>query len=350
MSIKDEVLFIGVGQAGGNICQLFEDKGYNVLCINTSKQDLDTLTVKHKYHIAQENGCSKQRYLAKEYIKRDFDNIVEVLKKYIADAKIIFVAFSAGGGTGSGAGPALCKILKRKYPSTTICMITILPDVGESFQANANAYECFQDILKVSDSGACFVLDNAEFGNKLEINQQFVNDFDDFIKIPELDKSISSNIDVSEIYTALSAHNMAMIVSVPSTQNNMASLFSSVEDSIFAKIEKDNIIKYLTLSLGDETILESEIKKECQKTFGTPIDSFVTYNQRNTNICMLSGLSYPATRLAEIASYVEANKNLIVDDNNKLVLNADMSFLRKKSAKAISSDPDDIDDIWDEFM
>lgn len=41
--MKDKIAFIAVGQAGGNIGQLFESMGYTVLYINTSREDLETL-------------------------------------------------------------------------------------------------------------------------------------------------------------------------------------------------------------------------------------------------------------------------------------------------------------------
>ena len=48
--MKNKIAFVAVGQAGGNIGQLFEQKGYNVLYINTSQEDLDTLEkAKFKY-------------------------------------------------------------------------------------------------------------------------------------------------------------------------------------------------------------------------------------------------------------------------------------------------------------
>ena len=41
--MKKKISFIAVGQAGGNIGQLFEEKGFPVLYVNTSQEDLDTL-------------------------------------------------------------------------------------------------------------------------------------------------------------------------------------------------------------------------------------------------------------------------------------------------------------------
>jgi tubulin-like protein CetZ len=49
--MKDKIAFIAVGQAGGNIGQLFESMGYTVLYINTSREDLEFIqTVCIKIH------------------------------------------------------------------------------------------------------------------------------------------------------------------------------------------------------------------------------------------------------------------------------------------------------------
>ena len=64
MSIKDKVFYIGIGQGGGNLAQGLENKGYPTLAINTSKEDLNTLTIKHKYHIVGGEGCSKDKRLS----------------------------------------------------------------------------------------------------------------------------------------------------------------------------------------------------------------------------------------------------------------------------------------------
>ena len=62
--MKNKIAFVAVGQAGGNIGHLFEEKGYSVLYINTSQEDLNTLeTAKYKYHIPNGEGCNKDRQM-----------------------------------------------------------------------------------------------------------------------------------------------------------------------------------------------------------------------------------------------------------------------------------------------
>ena len=45
--MKKKISFIAVGQAGGNIGQLFEGKGFPVLYVNTSQEDLDKIGRAH---------------------------------------------------------------------------------------------------------------------------------------------------------------------------------------------------------------------------------------------------------------------------------------------------------------
>ena len=109
--MKKKISFVAVGQAAGNIGKLFEQKGYAVIYVNTSQEDLDTLEkAKFKYHIPQGEGCNKDRRKAKQLVIDDFDNIAaEIESKVKAD--MIFVIFASGGGTGSGAGPMLIDLL-----------------------------------------------------------------------------------------------------------------------------------------------------------------------------------------------------------------------------------------------
>ena len=139
--MRNKIAFVAVGQAGGNIGQLFEAKGYNVLYINTSQEDLDTLdNAKYKYHIPGGEGCNKDRRKAKQLVIDDFDRIAAEIEAKIK-ADIIFVIFASGGGTGSGAGPMLTDLLIDEGRS--VGAITILPASSESVKAHINSYECF---------------------------------------------------------------------------------------------------------------------------------------------------------------------------------------------------------------
>ena len=179
--MKKKISFVAVGQAAGNIGRLFEQRGYSVLYVNTSREDLDTLEdAKFTYHIPQGEGCNKDRRKAKQLVIDDFDNIVAEIDSKVK-AEMIFVIFASGGGTGSGAGPMLMDLLIDE--GRTVGAVTILPSSEESVKSHINSYECFTELTRISGSGACFIIDN-ENGDKMELNASFVDSFDDFLMIP----------------------------------------------------------------------------------------------------------------------------------------------------------------------
>lgn len=354
MEIKDKILFIGVGQGGGNLCQELELRGYRTLAINTSKEDLNTLTVKHKYHITGGEGCSKDRSIGRQLIRQDFVNIAKQINNCGNDVEIIMVGYTTGGGTGSSQGTVLVDILTMhpEYKDKIICSVVILPSNKESIQANSNAYCCFKEISNIQRGGACFVLDNEEFRDKYMINKEFVAYLDEFLHIPATDKSIKGNIDFSEIKKVLSAHNMAVMIAVPEGENTVARLLDSLQNnSIFAKREQDNILQYTALSLADERLNPEEVNQDLQKAIGIPIDSFTTFNKRKRNFICLSGLTYPKTRLEEIENLVNSNKDTVLKiKQNNLELNADMSFLQSTTKiEDASIKEGNLDNIWDKY-
>ena len=146
--MKDRISFVAVGQAGGNIGRLFEQRGFSVLYINTSQEDLDTLeNAKFKYHIPGGEGCNKDRHKAKQLIIDDFDNIAsEIDAKVRAD--LTFVVFASGGGTGSGAGPMLMDLLIDE--GKHIGAVTVIPAPEESVKSHINAYECFSELTEIA--------------------------------------------------------------------------------------------------------------------------------------------------------------------------------------------------------
>ncbi|MDD3477389.1 MAG: hypothetical protein PHP32_00735 [Candidatus Izemoplasmatales bacterium] len=298
--MKSKIAFVAVGQAGGNIGQLFEQKGFNVLYVNTSQEDLDTLEkAKFKYHIPGGEGCNKDRRKAKQLIMDDFDNIAEEIETKIK-ADLIFTIFASGGGTGSGAGPMLTDLLIDE--GRTIGTITIIPSTEESVKSHINSYECFSELTEISGTAACFILDN-KVGDKLELNKEFVEAFCSFLDIPEKHKSVKGNIDKAEIEETLKAHGMAVVVRHKATES--AEIIQVIKDNCFAPIEADRAVKYITASLSGGVKMA-----DLEKAVGTPIDNFQTFNDSET-ICCISGMTYPQSRLDIVYNKVSDNEETI---------------------------------------
>lgn len=298
--MKNKISFVAVGQAGGNIGQLLEKKGYLVLYINTSQEDLDTLEdAKFKYHVPGGEGCNKDRRKAKQLIIDDFDNIAREIESKVK-ADMVFVIFASGGGTGSGAGPMLADLLTDE--GLTVGVVTVIPAQEESVKSHMNSYECFSELTGIRQTAACFILDNGK-GEKMELNSIFTDCFTAFLEIPEKHKSVKGNIDRAEIMEALKAHGMAILARDNDIES--ASLIQSLKDGIYAPMEPDRAVKYITASLAWNVQMV-----DLERAFGTPVDNFQTFNMEET-LCCISGLSYPLARLEAIYDKVAENKELI---------------------------------------
>lgn len=319
--MKKKIAFIAIGQAGGNIGQLFEERGFSVLYLNTSEEDLSTLkTAKYKYHITWGEGCNKDRKKAKQLVIDDYDQIAAEIDAKL-DAEIVFIIFASGGGTGSGAGPMLCDLLLDD--GKTIGAVTVIPALDESIKSHVNSYECFSELTKIEGLSSCFILDN-ESGNKLGLNRTFADDFTAFIEIPERIQNVEGNIDKAEIQEALKAHGMAVILH--STADS-ADVIKKLQDNIYAPIEPDRVVKYITAEMSSNVRMT-----DVEKDLGVPVDTFQTAGEE-TVLCA-SGLSFPQTRLDLIYERIDENRETIKKNlkaTHELSLKGDVDFLGEPS-------------------
>lgn len=327
--MKNRIGFIAVGQAGGNIGVKLEQKGYKVLFVNTSKEDLETLgSVKYKHHIKDGEGCNKDRLKAKKAAASDFEEIARKIEEGI-DTDFVFVIFSAGGGTGSGSGPMIADLLLSDIAEGNINiknvgLITILPALNETVKANINAYECFSEISQIEGLSSTFIIDN-ELGDKMVLNSKFVNTFTSFLDIPSKHKSERGNIDKAEIMESLRAPGMIKVVQVSSKDSKVENVIEKFDKSIYAENEHDGIVKYITISKAGN--FDTEI---LQKETGIPIDVFETYNEHST-ICCLSGLTYPAGRLNKTYDSVNEKKDRVMKAmkaNTNIEIKEGINFLQ----------------------
>lgn len=312
--MRDRIGFVAVGQAGGNIGKLFEAKGFKVLYLNTSKEDLETLKgIKYAYHIAGGEGCNKDRSKAKQLVIEDFDNISREIYEKL-DVSIIYVVFSSGGGTGSGCGPMLIDLLLDDIASgvssiDTVGAVTVIPAENESIKAQINCYECFEELTGIENIASTIVIDNSK-GDKLQLNRSMVNAFYNLIEIPSRDNDERGNIDRAEIKETLSAKGMLMVTKLSAKESSTAAVLESFKNSIFAPIEPDRVIKYITMTSIGNVDLDA-IEKEA----GIPIDVFQTFND-NCTICCLSGLNYPKTRLDRVYQLATTHQEQIIKNLN----------------------------------
>jgi hypothetical protein len=342
--MKNSIGFIGVGQAGGNICHLFEAQGFHVMYINTSQEDLRTLNgAKWKHHIAGGEGTAKDRKLAKTLLMDSFQDVTGEVFERMAGIEFIFVVFSAGGGTGSGISPMLIDVLSQELPDKNIGAITILPAASELIKTQSNAYECFGELSSLESLRATFVMDNNGRRDKLATNDVFVSLFNSMLDIPS-NVNRRGSIDAAEIKRLLRTPGCMYISRLPKANSSTAKLCESFSNGIFAPIEPDGSVSYIALSAASE--IDTEI---LFKRVGRPIELFQGYNQSET-ICVLSGISYSADRLAGIKKQIIEEKNdmqakqsfkarRLSLDNNFDLLN-DIEPPKKKATEAVATRQD----------
>lgn len=336
---KNSILNISFGQGAGNIGQLMEQQGILNLAINTSKQDLDTLNVKHKYLIKNGQGCGKDRNKSKKLVVNDFENILAVINNILDTnntIKHIFIGFTMGGGSGSGGGPMLAKLIANEYSNINVCIYTVIPSKNEPFKAQYNACECYRELIKIENLGSMFFLDNNKHENKFIINRYFVDDLMAFLKIPDEDKSSKGNIDIEEMNTILSC-NLMINISVTDENNHQ------INPSILVDIERDGFVKYIALSNAKQNLL-----KDIQASVGYPLDAFYTFNNRKINVIVLAGLSLPSSSMNEIFDLVNQRSTMITRESTtkELKLNDIFSSNKKKKEEIKRSRKD----IFAEFI
>ena len=206
--LKNSIRFLGIGQAGANVTQMLEKKGYKTYYINLAKQDLDLISSPNKYHIPNGEGASKNRKKAKKVLSESIEEVLGVIDEQIPE-KYIFVVYSLGGGTGAGLGTFLSSVIAEN-PDKIVCLVVILPSMNESLQARINAYEALTEIVEAKNSlGSIFILDNNQREDKLSINRSFANLFDSFINVANY-SFIRGVIDIAEQKTLLETSGVRM--------------------------------------------------------------------------------------------------------------------------------------------
>lgn len=344
--MKERMLFVCIGQGGGNIGQLFENKGYNCLFINTAYDDLKTLDGKHKLHITGTFGCNRDRKKALKYLKEGYNAIVNAIESRFPQQDLIYLVFTAGGGTGSGLSPALLQLLARENSDKTYGAITVLPGMSESIKAQMNAIETFKDLSRVDNLRNLIVLDNNNLNDKmvskLDLNERFVSIFNLLMNISIPDER--GVIDFSELETLITCKGSMYLSVTPrghcigsqnGHQNIDSEKITSLSEDII-NISDTNVFtpfetgtcEYLAISQGgqvDESKMKVEID-ELKKLVGTPIDTFIGYND-SVNFTIMAGMPHPTQRIRQIVENIEREHKKKMKENEQNVNSKNNNYI-----------------------
>lgn len=309
--IKSSVAFIGIGQMGGNLAEEFDKLGYTTFYINSSSIDLSTINVSknQKYQIPLAKGCAKNRNLAKQYARNQYEVIKTIIDRNLSNFSHLFICFSAGGGTGGGISPTLLANLANDKPDISFGAICALPDIKESLKIKFNACECIKELLSLKDLlGNIYFIDNNALyvdGEKRfqlsQLNNIFAESLDRLLCISS--PHTESITDDQEILNLLSLSGCVTLSDIlPFDFGNpdgsrVVPILPSAECS-----STDN--QQFAFAISSD---EDFIKDEVEALFGKGIDDFKGYTDKESLVATF-GLGFPIKAFKELT--VQYNEDL----------------------------------------
>lgn len=313
-----KITYIGCGQCG---CQIVSELEKEVLKldgnksnlsfvgINTSSEDLESVSLSHKIKISNCDGAACDRDKSTAALAEAIEEILDELQKYIVPDSIIYVAFSTGGGTGSAIAPILASILLEM--NYTVGMIPVLPADTEPLRIRDNARQAFNEIDELKPNmGSIFLLDN-NAGNKITVNRVFATLMIGVLCINN--KSIDGNMDLAEIEACLKCPSFSIITKTNAEKGTTANIVDILNRSnnIFAKRE-DKTVTIMGISEASSA-KDSQIDiVELRKEVGTAPTEFHGYmSESGENVIILSGLQMPYRRIDAMTESIQKEADVV---------------------------------------
>ena len=260
------VFFIGFGQAGGKIVDMFveQDKrsqtqSFRGIAVNTARTDLMGLKhieLKDRLLIGQTvvkgHGVGTDNVTGARVTADEIDSIINAIdSRGTHDIDAFVIVAGLGGGTGSGGSPVLARHLKRIYREP-VYAIGILPAPEEGRLYSYNAARSLSTLVNEVDN--TFIFDNSAWKNEGEsvkdaysrLNDEIVRRFGVLFRAGEVGKAGVGEmvVDSSEIINTLRGGGISSVgyaisekVS-PRTKQQKKSLFSGLMRSNKDKTEQ----------------------------------------------------------------------------------------------------------------
>ena len=150
---KAQILVIGVGGGGGNALNRMIDEGMSsveFIAINTDAQDLENNNSQTKLQIGKELTKGLGAGANSEVGKAAVEENKEIIIQDIKNADMVFITAGMGGGTGTGAAPAIAKISKE-LGALTVGIVT-KPFAFEGPIRKKRALEGIKELKKNCDT------------------------------------------------------------------------------------------------------------------------------------------------------------------------------------------------------
>lgn len=219
------VFFIGFGQAGGKLVDMFlaQDRklgstSFRGIVINTARTDLmgvKYIPMEDRLLIGQTmvkgHGVGTDNVTGAKVAADEIDTIISAIdRRGTHDVDAFVVCAGLGGGTGSGGSPVLCRHLKRIYREP-VYAIGVIPAPEEGRLYSLNAARSLSTLVNEADN--VIVFDNSAWKNDGEsvksaydrLNEEIVRRFSVLFRAGEVSKYGVGEmvVDSSEIINTL---------------------------------------------------------------------------------------------------------------------------------------------------
>jgi cell division GTPase FtsZ len=258
-----KIFFIGFGQAGGKIVDMFlsQDKrlgtnSFRGIVVNTARTDLmglKTVPMRDRVLIGQTvvkgHGVGTDNAAGARITLDEVDGVMSAIDRVgTHDVDAFMIVAGLGGGTGSGGTPVLARELKKIYQEP-VYVLGILPAPEEGRLYSYNAARSLKTIINEADN--TFLFDNSAWKNEGEsvksafqrLNDEIVRRFGILFRAGEPGKLGVGEmvVDSSEIINTLRGGGITTVgyaissVSSKKKQNNVGAFITNIKDTIIRK-------------------------------------------------------------------------------------------------------------------
>jgi tubulin-like protein CetZ len=261
------IFFIGFGQAGGKIVDMFiaqdnklGSKSFRGIAVNTARTDLmglKTIPMKDRILIGQTvvkgHGVGTDNAAGAKITMDEVDGIMSAIDRIgTPDIDAFMIIAGLGGGTGSGGTPVLARELKKIYHEP-VYVLGILPAPEEGRLYSYNAARSLRTIVHEADN--TFLFDNSAWKNEGEsvkiafqrLNDEIVRRFGVLFRAGEISRYGVGEmvVDSSEVINTLRGGGITTVgyaitaVSSKEKKTGVSGVITSIKDTIVRKGNDD---------------------------------------------------------------------------------------------------------------
>lgn len=321
---------IGLGQAGGNIADLFAENGVPTIVMNYSSKDLETCTfVEHKLKLVGSEGVGKQRDETIRLFINNYETAMSFIKERFSTTSIevIFIVFSTAGGSGSGIASLLSEILLNEMEDKVFVICPIIPTSCECLTGQLNTLDT---LTSLSELEVCIAPIDNEKGMLNEgkskgydsINHSFVKMILSIVEYTEK-HSKNGNFDARDLRTLFSTPGFCSMGEFDVTKikgegislshNHFTEkIQASHMESVFCNPSRTQIVRAGFIYDGQESLTKYiNIPNIIQPFANQPLDVFEGYHEseKGRMISVYTGMKFNEEKLTRIEKLTKESVN-----------------------------------------